>query len=88
MNHLNRLLFLSCKQATEAIEKGNTIQLSLLERARLNQHLKMCTACNMYAAFSNKAEIVIKQLALGIENEPEINETELQEKVLKKIFRK
>lgn len=86
MNLLNRILFLSCKQATQTIEKSNVSGLSLLEKARLDNHLKICNACNMYAAFSIKAEKAIKILVNNSLKDSSIDDAKLQQKIIKKIF--
>jgi len=41
-------LFLSCLKATELIEKGLHVKLSITERLQLAIHKSMCDACRMY----------------------------------------
>lgn len=86
MNLLNRFLFLSCKEATEAVEKQNVTGLSILEKVRLQKHLAVCHACNMYASFSIKADIIIKELVKLESTSNQHRTTSLEEKVLQKIF--
>lgn len=41
-------LMLSCRKATELIEKNAHFQLSPLEKAQLKLHTSMCKACHNY----------------------------------------
>ena len=43
------MLMLSCKKATELVEKKHTFGLNRVEGFRLWLHLKMCDACHAYA---------------------------------------
>jgi hypothetical protein len=42
------VLMLSCKKATELMEKEIHFKLSILEKVQLRMHTKMCAACNAY----------------------------------------
>lgn len=51
------ILFLSCIEATELIEKKIHIQLSVKERLQLHMHKMMCDACHNY----EKQSTIIEQ---------------------------
>lgn len=52
MRRLMQWLLLSCKKATELIEKRSFIGLKFWDRVRLKWHLKLCEACARYEAHS------------------------------------
>ncbi len=41
-------MFFSCLKATELLEKGIHVKLSVSDRIRLYVHKKMCVACSRY----------------------------------------
>jgi len=41
-------VMLSCKKATELIEKRQVGKLALMERLQLSMHTSMCDACSAY----------------------------------------
>lgn len=49
-------LLLSCKKATELIEKRSFIGLKLLDRIRLQWHLRLCEACSLYESHSKQID--------------------------------
>jgi hypothetical protein len=61
MDKLLHILFLSCKKATELIEKNLHVKLNWLENIQLKVHKMMCTACNNYEKQS-------KLIDKGLEN--------------------
>ncbi len=48
MKKLINIFFLSCKKATELIEKREIFTLSATEKAQLKLHTSMCNACKAY----------------------------------------
>ena len=48
MGRLLNILLLSCKKATELIEKQQYFGLSAFERVRLRIHLRVCHFCTRY----------------------------------------
>ena len=48
MKKLMNIFFLSCRKASELIEKKIHFKLSLLEEIRLKIHKGMCDACTRY----------------------------------------
>lgn len=49
-------LMLSCKKATELIEKRSFIGLKLWDRIRLQWHLRLCDACSLYESQSQRMD--------------------------------
>ncbi|HJV19806.1 MAG TPA: hypothetical protein VJ552_08010 [Sediminibacterium sp.] len=48
MKKIAHLIMLSCRKATELIEKQFVAKLSLKERVQLNLHKSICDACTAY----------------------------------------
>lgn len=42
-------MLISCRRATELVELRSAAPLSLTDRARLEMHLRICTACRRYS---------------------------------------
>ena len=84
-------LGLSCKKATELIEKGSVFQLKRVEKVQLILHLKMCRKCKLYGESSNSLDkLIAKEFEKENEAGPSISEgfkNELLER-LKKDVRK
>ncbi|MDP4284017.1 MAG: hypothetical protein Q8891_06310 [Bacteroidota bacterium] len=87
MKKILNLLMLSCKKATELIEKGLLVRLSFREKIQLQLHKSMCNACTTYEKQSKKMdEILHKHIhddstdSSGI-----IQNEELKEKILNKL---
>lgn len=49
-------LMLSCKKATEMIEKKLLVKLSFKEKIQLEMHKSMCSACTAYEKQSKKMD--------------------------------
>ncbi len=45
---MNKVM-LSCKKATELMEKQHIVRLTQVERVQLFMHTRMCDACSRYA---------------------------------------
>lgn len=60
MSVMNRVM-LSCKSATEMIEKRNVQPLSAIEGLQLRMHLSMCKVCNAYEKQSSFIDTALKQ---------------------------
>ena len=48
MKKLIKILFISCRKATELIEKKMNSGLSISERIQLRMHKMICDACTQY----------------------------------------
>lgn len=53
------LVMLSCKRATELIEKKSVINLSFKEKVQLRMHKSMCDACTAYEKQSKAIDEVL-----------------------------
>jgi hypothetical protein len=84
MRGLMSKLFLTCKRATELIEKQQTVGLTVTERIQLRSHLGMCHTCNFYARYSRKIETLIQSLLRKQASAPESN-TALKQRITNTI---
>ena len=78
---------LSCKKATELIEKKSMVALYVREKIQLNLHKCICDACTLYEKQSKQIdELLKKRIAsdTGVEKMPLKND-ELKERILKKL---
>jgi hypothetical protein len=80
-------LMLSCKKATELIDKKTVFKLSVKEKAMLCLHTSMCDACSAYQKQSNKIDSLLKKHLHGPLNADEspIESKELKEKIISKL---
>jgi len=60
MKKIIHILFLSCKKATELIEKKMHFRLSWMEKLQLKTHKMMCSACTHY---EKQSELIEKGIA-------------------------
>lgn len=49
---MNQLL-ISCKKATELVEKQKVTSLTFIEKGQLKMHLSLCKACHSYSLQSS-----------------------------------
>lgn len=75
-------LILSCKTATELVEKKQVVGLSFFERIRVSSHLFVCKACRSYEKQSLMMEKAIKRMTGSIKTEG----YKLDDKAKKKIL--
>lgn len=61
MKKLMKILFLSCRKATELIEKRMHFNLSFSEQVQLKMHKAMCDACTNYEKQSAVIENAIEK---------------------------
>ncbi len=60
MKLMNKLM-LSCKKATELMEKKNQSSLNPLETVQLFMHTSMCDACSLYERQSHFLDSLLKK---------------------------
>lgn len=78
---------LSCKKATELMEKQSLVGLSVKERIRLRLHTSMCDGCTAY----QKQSLLIDKLLRhnltqqSVEIVPEVENGELKTRILSKL---
>lgn len=80
-------LMLSCKKATELIEKKSLFGLNWKENMQLKVHTKMCDACSHYQKQSHQIDAMLEsQLKHTDEsNIPQLENNSLKEEILHAI---
>ena len=79
MKKLMHILFLSCKKATELIEKKLHFKLSVIEKMQLKMHKMMCNACTHY---EKQSELIEKGIARSKEKDYSQEEVEQLKKMI------
>lgn len=79
-----KLFMLSCKKATELVEKKSVVGLSLTEYLKLKLHLGMCKACNAYG----KQSILMDKFIWKHheQNKDEVENPELKRRIIEKLL--
>ncbi len=87
MKKLMNYLMLSCRKATELIEKRTLVRLSFKEKVQLRMHKSMCDACTAYEKQSRKIdELLHKHIHTGHTDDMAVVTNEaLKEKIINKI---
>jgi hypothetical protein len=84
MKKIMYALVLSCKKATQLIEKKAIVKLSMKENIQLHLHKSMCSACTEYEKQSKKIDRLLHDY---IGNDPaENNSLEEDESLKQKII--
>lgn len=78
---------LSCKKATELIEKKSIVDLSWKENIRLHMHTSMCGGCT---AYQKQSLLIDKILHDRLQSEasdmiPEVENNELKEQLISNL---
>lgn len=84
MKKLMNILMLSCKKATELIEKRLVTKLSSVEKIQLKMHTAVCSQCSTY---ENQIDIIEKSIAQIHESTKETIKlsSERKEQILKEL---
>ncbi|HNU12996.1 MAG TPA: hypothetical protein PKI55_00970 [Chitinophagaceae bacterium] len=87
MKKIMHLLLLSCKKATELIEKKSLVGLSFRERVQLNIHKSVCEACTAYEKQSIKIDELMQKHIQAEGSGPDNtgSNTQLKEKIITKL---
>ena len=87
MNKLLKILMLSCKKASELIDKKSIVKLSVKESVMLKMHVSMCDACAAYQKQSVLlTNLLHKHINMTDENGvPHIQNESLKEKIISKM---
>jgi hypothetical protein len=88
MNMLMQKLMLSCKKATELIDKKIHSGINREEKVKLYFHTMMCSACNNYEKQSYRIDLAMKDLhSKQINLSPDLSEPPdgITDRVLKKL---
>lgn len=81
MKKLMNYLMLSCKRATELIEKKSILGLTWKENIQLKMHTKMCDACSNYQKQSKEIDTLLEK---HLHNDDESKVPMLENEQLKK----
>lgn len=82
MKKMMNLIMLSCKKATELIEKRLVTKLSPVEKIQLSMHTAMCNTCKTYEKQSDIIEKSLEKMQQK-ESEPMKLAAEKKEEILK-----
>lgn len=86
MNRFVQPLMLSCRKASELIEKGQVEKLSWAERVQLQMHNSICKGCKAYQTQSELLNQFIEQQAKRMEVEISAPQLEaFKQKVISKL---
>jgi len=75
-------LIISCKKATELIDKASFVDLTPAEKAKLIIHLSLCSTCKNYKDESGKLDNLLKHVH---QEEKKLSSDDKRE-LLKKLF--
>jgi hypothetical protein len=82
---MNKML-LSCKKASELIEKKSGFKLSFIENLRLSIHSSMCDACSNYQKESIKLDSSLSKLMTENKKQDEqLLSPDFKAKLIKKL---
>ena len=75
---------LSCKKATELIEKRLIIKLSIIEKIQLKMHTAVCSQCSTYEKQSEIIENSISKIQQASKEKLKLS-SEKKEQILKQL---
>lgn len=88
MKLLTKLL-LSCKQATEFVERHKDGELSRIQRAQLGMHLLICRTCRAYNKQSQQIHTMLTKHLQSNSKNPQATETQaLKIRILSRLAQK
>ncbi len=83
--NLVRKMMISCRKATELIEKRSLFGLTVFEKVNLVLHTSMCDACTLYEKQSKTIDKML-HTKLGSEKDVAVEENqELKDKIKAKL---
>ncbi len=83
MRRLMNAIMLSCRKATELVEKRMLCRLDKMEGIQLKMHLSMCRDCSNYAKQTGLIDRLLNRMPTSL---PSSTETILlEERIMKKI---
>jgi hypothetical protein len=88
MKKLMNVLMLSCKKATELIEKRSVVGLSNRERIQLKMHTSMCRACKAYEGQSQAIDLALDEFTKAQEQHSLTLSEEARSRILKNLGEK
>ncbi|MEO6188161.1 MAG: hypothetical protein ABIO82_00115 [Ginsengibacter sp.] len=87
MKKIMNWMLLSCKKATELIEKKLLVKISFKEKIQLQLHKSMCSACSAYEKQSKKMDELFHKHIIndGTEISGSIQNEDLKEKIINTV---
>jgi hypothetical protein len=87
MKKIMYMIMLSCKKATELIEKRALVRLSSKEKIQLHLHKTMCDACTAYQKQSKKIDELLERYihTSDFNNSGSYQNQELKERIIKNL---
>lgn len=82
---MGTLFSLSCKKATELIEKKQVAGLSIWENMRLKYHTRMCDMCSTYEQQSQEMEKAIRKAITEAQKKEEHLTEEQKQEIISKL---
>jgi hypothetical protein len=80
-------LMLSCKKASELIDKQSVIKLSIKEKVLLHMHTSMCNGCKAYQKQSKLLdEFLQTHIHRNEANVPQIKNNEFKQQIISKLY--
>lgn len=86
MKKLMHFMFLSCRTATELIEKKLFSELSLREKIQLSLHKSMCKACTKYSKQSEELDHYMKNNITNFTPTKPVSNTSVSDDYKEKII--
>jgi glucose-6-phosphate-specific signal transduction histidine kinase len=83
MKRIVHFFMLSCRKATELIEKKSVTRLSVKEKIGLGLHKSICDACTAYEKQSRKLDQLMRDQSQ--KNAAGGHTTDLKEKIIKSL---
>lgn len=86
MGKIMNMLMLSCKKASQLIDKQSVIKISLREKVMLHMHTSMCDGCKEYQKQSRILDNLLHKHIHGNEaNVPQIKNNDLKQQIISKF---
>ncbi len=88
MKKIMNFLMLSCRKATELVEKKLDNKLNIIEKIQLYLHTRMCDACRLYEKQSKFIDEALKKHLNGsvqMINEKKTLSNKIKEKIIRNI---
>jgi len=79
-------LMLSCRKASELIDKRSVIDLSMKEKVMLRMHTSMCDGCKAYQKQSELLDQILKNRLSDTEGDvPQLKNNALKQNIISKL---
>lgn len=87
MKKLMNFFMLSCKKASELIDKKSVVDLSMRENIQLRMHTSMCDACTAYQKQSKVLDTFLQNHVHGSDESKVqlIENSQLKNKIISKL---